>query len=321
MSTPTRAQFGGTLAAAAVAALGGRVARAQAPLAVHAAITPVYYDAVPVLYAQHSGAFEKAGIELQLDRLPTGAAITAAIAGGSLDIGKSTFLTVVSAFSRGVPIVAIAPAAIYLSSTPTGALVVLTNAPVRGLADLVGKTVAVNSLSEPTRPALDVWLVRNGFATDAIKLIEVPMAAMPAALDAHRIDAAMLTTPVYDEALGTGKYRVLSPVLDEIAPRWLFSAFVASRSWANANRLTVRRFTSALAASAAYTNTHRAELVPLVTSLVGAPDGAFARTPWPTAGITLDPADMQPLIDAAARAGLIASTFDARTMIFQPEKG
>jgi NitT/TauT family transport system substrate-binding protein len=320
MTTPTRAQFGGTLAGAALAAWCGGAARAQTPLAVRAAITPVYYDAVPMLYAEHTGAFEKAGLAVQLGRLPTGASITAAIAGGSLDVGKSTFLSVISAFVRGVPIVAIAPAAIYLSSTPTGAIVVPDDSPVHGLGDLVGKTLAVNSLGEPTRPAIVVWLVRNGFAPDAIKLVEVPMAAMLAALDAHRIDAAMLTAPIYDEALQTNKYRSVSPVLDQIAPRWLFSAFVASRAWANANRDAVRRFAGVIASSAAYTNTHRAALIPLVTSLVGAPDGAFAHTSWPTAGTTLDPAEMQPLIDASAHAGLIPNAFDARTMIFQPDK-
>jgi len=320
MTTPTRAQFGGTLATAAFAALCGGAGRAQTPFAVRAAITPVYYDAVPVLYAEHVGAFEKAGLAVQLGRLPTGASITAAIAGGSLDVGKSTFLSVISAFVRGVPIVAIAPAAIYLSSTPTGAIVVPSDSAVHGLGDLVGKTVAVNSLGEPTRPAIVGWLVRNGLAPDAIKLVEVPMAAMTAALDAHRIDAAMLTAPIYDEALQTEKYRTVAPVLDQIAPRWLFSAFIASRVWANANRDAVRRFAGVIASSATYTNTHRAALIPLVTSLVGATDGAFTRTGWPTAGTTLDPADMQPLIDASARAGLIPNAFDARTMIFQPDR-
>jgi ABC-type nitrate/sulfonate/bicarbonate transport system substrate-binding protein len=320
MKSPSRARFGGTLAAAALAALAGGSARAQTPIAIRAAITPVYYDAVPILYAEHTGAFERAGIDLQLGRLPTGASITAAIAGGSLDVGKSTFLSVISAFARGVPIVAIAPAAIYLSSSPNGAIVVPKDSSLRGLGDLVGKVVAVNSLGEPTRPAIDVWLVRNGFPVDGIKLVEVPMAAMQAALDAHRIDAAMLTAPIYDEALATDKYRVVSPVLDQIAPRWLFSSFVASLAWANANRDAVRRFASVLASAATYTNSHRTELVPLVSSLVGAPASAFARTPWPTAGTDLVVSDMQPLIDASARAGLIPKAFDARAIVFSPDK-
>ncbi len=285
-----------------------------------AAITPIYFDAVPVLYAQKTGMFAKAGVDLQLGRLPTGAAITAAVAGGSLDVGKSTFLSVVAAFSRGVPIVAIAPGAVYDSRSPNGALMVPKDSPIHGPADMVGKTIAVNNLAEPTRPAVQLWLQHAGLDVNAIKFVEIPMSAMQAALDANRIDAIMLTAPVMDEAAETGKYRVLSPVLNEIAPRWLFSAYVATRDWAGANRDVVKRFASVMTASAAYTNTHHAELTPVVADLIGAPATAVARQTWPAGGTALLPAEMQPMIDAAAKFGLITKGFDAHDMIFDPAK-
>jgi NitT/TauT family transport system substrate-binding protein len=316
----TRRGFGRALASLAAAAALPQRAGAQAVATVRAAITPVYYDAVPILYAQHAGLFAKAGIDVQLGRLPTGAAITAAVAGGSLDIGKSSFLSVVAAVAHGVPVVAIAPGAVYDSRSPNGALIVGKDSPIHGPADMIGKTIAVNNLAEPTRPAVQLWLQRNNQDKDAIKFVEIPMAAMQAALDTNRIDAIMLTAPVIDEAMATGKYRILAPVLTEIAPRWLFSAYVATHDWARANRDTVKRFADTIAASAAYTNAHHAEMSGTIADLVGATEASIAHETWPTGGTALVPAEMQPMIDISVRSGFIAKGFDARDMIFDPAK-
>jgi NitT/TauT family transport system substrate-binding protein len=315
-----RARFIGGAAGLAAAVAWPRGVRAQTPIALRAAITPVYYDAVPVLYAQKTGMFGKAGIDLQLGRLPTGAAITAAVAGGSLDVGKSSFPSVVAAFAHGVPIVAIAPGAVYDARTPNGGLVVAKDSPIHGPADMVGKTIAVNNINEPTRPAAQLWMQRAGQDKDSIKVVEIPMSAMPAALDAHRIDAIMLTAPILDEAMATGKYRILAPVLSEIAPRWLFSAYVATRDWAKANRDAVKRFADVVESSAAYTNAHHGELTAVIADLVGATDASIARMTWPTGGTALVAAEMQPMIDLSEKAGLIPKSFDAHDMIFDPTK-
>jgi NitT/TauT family transport system substrate-binding protein len=315
----TRARATALLAGGAVAAALPVAVRAQAA-PVKGAITSVYYDAVPILYAQKSGMFAKAGIDLDLGRLPTGAAVTAAVAGGSLNIGKSTFFAVVAAFAHGVPIVVIAPGVVYDSRFPNGALVVAKDSPIRTAADLNGKIIAVNNLSEPTRPATELWLQKNGIAKDVVKFVEVPMSAMPAGLDARRVDLAFLTVPIIDETLASGKYRILEPVLNQIAPRWWFSAIIASRDWALANRDTVKRIASVIESSAAYTNVHHGELTAELAELIGATESSVAKMTWPQGGTAIVTAEMQPVIDLSVKAGFIPKGFDARDMIFDPAK-
>lgn len=321
MTTLSRGRFTSAVAALGAAAALPLPGGAQAMTPVKGAITSVYYDAVPILYAQKTGMFAKAGIDLDLGRLPTGAAVTAAVAGGSLNIGKSTFFAVVAAFAHGVPIVVIAPAVVYDSKFPNGGLVVLKDSPIRGVADLSGKVISVNNLSEPTRPATELWLQKNSMAKDVVKFVEVPMSAMPAALDTHRIDIALLTVPLIDEALATGKYRVLEPVLNQIAPRWWFSAIIANRDWALANRETVKRIAATIEASAAYTNAHHGELSGQIADLVGATETSIAHMTWPQGGTAIIPAEMQPVIDLSVKSGFIAKGFDARDMIFDSTKG
>ena len=316
----TRRRFaGGTASLAAIAAVR-RGVRAQSAVTVRAAITPVYYDAVPILYAQRTGMFAKAGIDLELGRLPTGAAITAAIAGGSLDVGKSTFVPAVSAFAHGIPLTVIAPGAMYDSRSPNGALVVAKDSPIRAAADLVGKVVALNNLVDPVRQGMEAWLEQNGVDRDAVKYVEIPQSAQPAALDAHRLDAITLTSPIMDEQLASGKYRSVYPVMNAIAPRWLFSAFTSTRAWAGTNRETVKRFAGVVVSAAAYTNAHHTEMTSLIADLMGSSEAAVARMTWPTGGTALLASDMQPVIDCSAKYGFIAKRFDAREMLFDASK-
>jgi len=317
MKTLSRGRFTSALASIGATGLLSRAAGAQAPIPVRGAITSVYYDAVPILYAQQTGMFAKAGIDLDLGRLPTGAAVTAAVAGGSLDIGKSTFFAVVAAFAHGVPISVIAPAVIYDSRSPNGALIVIKDSPIHGVADMSGKVIAVNNLSEPTRPATELWLQKNGAPKDEVKFVEIPMSAMPAALDTHRIDVVLMTAPAIDDALATGKYRILEPVLNQIAPRWMFSAIIANRDWAKANRDAAKRVASVIEAAAAYTNAHHVELSPQIAGLVGASVTSVEHMAWPMGGTSLVAAEMQPVIDLSVKSGFIEKGFDARDMIFQ----
>ncbi len=136
MKQLSRRAFSGALIGTGAALALPKRAAAQTLVPVKGAITSVYYDATPILWAQKTGMFSKAGIDLDLGRLPTGAAVTAAVAGGSLNIGKSTFFAVVAAFAHGVPIVVIAPGVVYDSKFPNGALVVPKDSPIQKAADL-----------------------------------------------------------------------------------------------------------------------------------------------------------------------------------------
>lgn len=320
MSRFSRAAFARSLALAGLTAGTARMVRAQGLIPIRAAITPIYYDAVPILYAQKTGMFAKAGIDLQLDRLPNGAAIMAAVAGGHLDIGKSSFATVVSAFGHGIPITLIAPGAVYDAKAPNSALLVAKDSPVHGVADLNGKVIALNDLTAPTRLALNQGLEQNGLSKDAVKYVEITMNAMPAAIDERRVDGMMITSPLLDEALATGKYRVVANVMNFIAPRLLFSAYIATHDWAVKNGDAVKRFAGVIVASAVYTNAHHGEMTPLIADLTGATPASIARMTWPAGGAALVPAEIQPMIDIAAKYGFSTARFDARDMIFTPIK-
>ena len=105
-------------------------------------------DTMPVIYAQQSGAFKRAGLDIQLTRATSGSAVAAGVAGGSIDIGKSSIVSIITAHAKGIPFVWIAPASIYNPAAPDGALIVATNSPIKTGRDLNGKIVATPALGD-----------------------------------------------------------------------------------------------------------------------------------------------------------------------------
>jgi NitT/TauT family transport system substrate-binding protein len=306
----------GAVALASIFASTAAPAAENSPVTIHAAITPVYYDAVPVLYALKTGMFAKAGLDVHLDRLPTGAAITAAVAGGSLDIGKSSLSSVLSAFSHGVPITVIAPGAVYDAGAPNCQIMVATSSPIHDAAGLAGKTIGLNNINDPTRPATQAWLEQNGVDSRKVHFVEVEQSALAAAVEAHRVDAGILTTPRLEEAQASGKLRGLYPVMSAIAPRFLFSAYLTRTAWAEQHRDAVRKFAQVLAQAAAYTNAHHTTMTTTIAELVGSKPEVIAHETWPTGGTELSAGEIQPLIDIGVKYGLLAHPFPAKQIIF-----
>jgi len=61
-------------------------------------------------------SFPQAGLDVTIEKLNSGGAVTAAVAGGGVEIGKSSLVSLMAARAKGIPFVVVAPAA---STAPT----------------------------------------------------------------------------------------------------------------------------------------------------------------------------------------------------------
>jgi hypothetical protein len=93
----TRSQ---ALAGAAFVAASGNTALAQAaPTSIRVASSPVG-DVIPLLYAQNSGLFRNAGLDIALQKSNSGSAVAAALVGGEIEIGGERSLSQARRASR-----------------------------------------------------------------------------------------------------------------------------------------------------------------------------------------------------------------------------
>ncbi|HEX3549096.1 MAG TPA: ABC transporter substrate-binding protein [Candidatus Elarobacter sp.] len=272
-------------------------------------------DITPILYGQHAGLFKKAGLDVALTSLSSGSATAAAVVGGSIDIGKSSMIGLCAAHVRGVPFEVIAPASLYLESSPIAGFVVAKDANVANVRDLNGKTVSASSLKDLIAVATQAWLDANGGDSKSVKFLEVPASAVPAALEQGRIAGATLVTPALAEALDSGKAKLMGRSFSAIAKRFMVAGWFSTRDWLARNPDVAKRFVDAFLQAAQYTDTHHAETVDLLAAYSKLKPETIRGMVRATVGKAVDPKDIDPVIAAGVKYGVFDRSFPATELI------
>jgi NitT/TauT family transport system substrate-binding protein len=309
---------GAFLAATAATVSLARPGGAQAPALQKITVASAQdADAVGCLYAQESGLFRKAGLDVTIMPNTSGSAVASAVIGGAVDIGKSSLTALITAVSKGIPLVLVAPSALYNVESPVTGTIVRYDSPLKTARDLNGKTVAVQSVRGSLQLATMAWVDQNGGDSTTIKFLELPPQAGLIALDAGRVDACTLANPYMTQALSEKKARVIGWSSEAIAKRFLLTAYFTTKAFAAKNPDAVAHFAQALAQSAAYLNTHHGETAAMTARFTGALPEVVAKLPPETFATVLDPRDVQPYIDASVKYKFIPDHIDAATFIAQ----
>jgi NitT/TauT family transport system substrate-binding protein len=273
-------------------------------------------DVTPLIYARQSGLFAKAGLDVQIEKTPNGSTVATGVATGNFDVGKSSLVSLMNAHIKGLPIVLVAPGAVFDPKAPYTELLVPKDAQIVSGKDLNGKIVACATLRDLAQLAISSWVDLHGGDAKTLQFVEVPMSAAGPALTEHRIYAASVTEPFLDADLDGGKVVGLGSAYAAIAKHFMFAGWFATSDWAHAHAATVKTFARVMVEAARYTNGHRAETAPMMADFTGIPLAVYQHmSQRATNEVALTPGVVQPLIDAAAKYGFIPHGFPARDLI------
>ncbi|NEA43827.1 ABC transporter substrate-binding protein [Streptomyces sp. SID11385] len=222
---------------------------------VHVGHLPVV-DAVAFTLALDKGWFRDEGIDARADETSAGALLTNLI-NGTDQFALCETAGVVSAYAKGLPVHVIGGVskAAARPEDDSGGLLVMRNGPVRKPADLNGRTVAVGQLKGGGEVALRAALDKAGADSDRVKILEMPLSDMTAALVKGRIDAMSTISPFDTTALAQGAVRLMAPGA-EAAPRGMQMAVATSSVFERKNPEVVRGFRRALDKGIAYAAAH-----------------------------------------------------------------
>lgn len=276
---------------------------------------PQSQDVVQILYAAKAGLFAKAGLNVELVPLVNGAAISAAVAGGSLQFGMSSLQGLISGHTRGIPFMLLAPAGLYTSDEPYAYMFVRKDAPIASARDLNGKILASPALKDLDWIANASWVEQNGGDFKTVKPVEMPNPTLLPALLDGRIDGYTVGEPWSTIAQESGKVKILGRSFEAIAPRFVMTGWFATSEYIDRNRDVVDRFVRVIRDATLYTNTHKAEMIPIVAAYLKLDPALVAKTMKGAEGAYLDPALVQPMIDVSAKYGLIEHGFNAADLI------
>jgi NitT/TauT family transport system substrate-binding protein len=309
----TRAALLATLAASAAAAPAG--VRSAALQTVHVA-SALQDDVAPLLYGIASGIFNRLGLDVQVQAANNGAAAAAAVLGGSLEIAKSGTMAIVAGYARGIPLVAIWPAAISTTTAaPMCGLVVRRSSGIAGGKDCNGKVFTGASLQDLNQLAAMAWVDANGGDSKTMKFLEVSSSATIPALEANRIDGATVLNPTLQLAMRDPALRLLANPFDTIAKHFCSSTWFTTRDYATKNPDIVHRFVAGLLEAGRYESTHQTQMAHYLAPFLHQDEAELAAFPRTPGGFALDVNDYQPAIDIAARYGVIAKAFPASEIL------
>jgi NitT/TauT family transport system substrate-binding protein len=302
------------LALAAAALAGPTLADAQA-------LTPMLIAGVPedsitpAVWAVQNQIFRRHGLDVQLEPQRSGSAVAAGVAGGTYQVGKSSMISLLVAHAHNLPVVVVAPGGLFEASTANEAIIVKVDSPIRSGADLNGKIVAVSAINDLYTIGTRCWVDAHGGDSSTVKFVELPISAVPAALDAGRIDAGGTIDPDLQQAISTGKVRILCDPNAAISPRFMYTGWMSTIDYARANRATLDKFRAAMQESGRYVNDHLPETVDAMSKFTGISPAVFSAMPRVKSALTVDPKLLQPLIDACAKYKAIPNRFEARELI------
>jgi len=270
---------------------------------------------MPVIYAASAGLFAKAGLNVELEKLAGAAVVAAALAGGSLEIGKASALSVVTAHAKGLPFTVIGNIATYDSGSPDFAMIVLKTSPIQSAHDLPGNTLAAVSLQDMSTIATEAWLAQNGVDATALKFVEMPAVTTFAAMEQGRVVGSTIYEPMLSAAMATGKTKIIGYPYDAIGKHFAGGLLIANTSWVGDHRDLVDRFLRVMQVAGAYVHAHEDEMAPIMAAYIGVDPATILKTHHEGRGVAIAPADLQPVIDVAAKYKAIPQPFPASELI------
>lgn len=276
---------------------------------------PPTETATPLLYAQRAGLFERVGIKIELTKMSSGAAVASAVAGGALDAGGTSLLSLIIGHTRGIPFTIVAAANNMSTETYEGGLLVQRDSPYHEAKDLNGKTFSAAAVGDIVTLTIWAWMDQNGADWRSVKVVEIPQPVQAAALVQGRIDSAYVTGAAFADASADPRLRVLGRIYSSIAPRYASTAWFSTRDWVAKNHAVAQRFARVMSEAAGYTNAHPDETLPDMLAYTGMERSVALKMHRAIFSTVLHPSDLQPVIDASAKYKFIEKSYPASELI------
>lgn len=195
----------------------------------------------PLYVGIERGYFADEGITIDLNTIQSTNDAVVQLASGNFDVifaGGNAGLF--NAIERGLQFKVIAP--MHSESPPVATPLVISAArtdEITRIADLEGKTIAVNGIGAAIEYWVDQALAQDGLTMDDIELTALRFPDMPAALESGSIDAAVITEPLVTINEDAGVVAVLS---EDFIDGFTATYVLSGETWLTENPEAARGF-------------------------------------------------------------------------------
>jgi NitT/TauT family transport system substrate-binding protein len=232
----------------------------QKPAVVTIGLIPIV-DVAPVYIGIKQGFFTKEGLDLRPTFGAGGAAIVPSVISGSIDIGYSNSVSLLTAVQKGLPLEMIAPGSQVGATQDKDHcfLYVKAFSGIKAAKDLEGKLIAVNTVKNLGDVSIKSALEAEGVNPASLKFVEIPFPDMEVALESGRVDATWPCEPFVTTAADAGQRRIIGTLVGTM-PNLQFSGYFVSQEYAKGHADVIKRFQRAMSEALVYAQGHPEEL-------------------------------------------------------------
>ncbi|WP_249347392.1 ABC transporter substrate-binding protein [Microbispora sp. H11081] len=273
-------------------------------------------DSAPLQVAIERGFFKAEGLEVQPEVVAGGAVATQKLLGGSLDISLGAYVGTFLAQDKG------AGKFKYVSDSygaAPGAFVIMVkkDSPIKSVADLKGKTIAVNVLNSVSQLTAEVQMKVAGVTATPNQFVEKTFPDMPGALENGQVDAAAMVEPFITVVSKAGG-RIVVDEMTGPTENLPIAGWFTTEATAGKYPKAIAAFQRALGKAQALVANDRKiveETLPKYTKIDAATAAVISLGSYPT---SLSETRLQRVASLMKEYGYIKNDLDVKSMILQP---
>lgn len=271
---------------------------------------------VAVQYGIDEGIFESHGLDVELTRANSGAAMLPAVANQQIDIGVGNPLSVMVAADTGLNINVLSGYSNSLAERDDiNGVVTEAGSGIESFEDLAGKTVAINQLRSQGDLTIMEMAEQQGADPSSIEFSEIPFAEMPAHLEQGNVDAIWVPEPFLSSTLADDANQLVGYPNQEAIPGLPTMVTFASGDFAEGQPETVEAFRVALAETLEQATANEDDSKGLLTSFMDLPAEAAATLRMEEWDASLREQQLQDLADLAEKFGYVGGSVDVSDII------
>jgi NitT/TauT family transport system substrate-binding protein len=302
------------LSAAACSSSSSRSQPASQPT--HLANANVVVAAVPAtgaagLYiAEQRGLFAAAGLHVTIESTVSAADVIPDLINGTVNVSLGQWTSAIAVAARGIGLRALGPG----NSGGPGLeeVVVAANSPVKSLAQLKGKTIAVNALSGLSQLVTDSALAKAGVSPGQVHYTVIPFPSMAAALAAHRVDAALMIQPYLAKA--AHQVTMLADIDQGATADFPITGYITTAAWAQKNPAVAAAFIRALSQGQKLAATNRDAVNQAVVKYIGVTPQAATSMTLGAYPLSVTTADLNRVAALMQSYGLLPKSVNAASV-------
>jgi ABC-type nitrate/sulfonate/bicarbonate transport system substrate-binding protein len=270
-------------------------------------------DAAMLYVARDRGLFEKEGLDVRVQQIQQSLQALPALAKGQIDmVASANYVTYLQAQDQGTLDIRVVAEAIRAAPRMMDVLVP-KDSDIKSVADLEGRSLAVNVLNNVQSLTFDEILEERGAGRPVYR--QIPFPQMGAALEKGQVDAVHAVEP-YDSA-----------IQDELGARVLvdgasapvgsipLSGYITTRQYAEKHAETLAAFQRALRAAVKIAAENPSVVREVLPSYTKVTKDQAASIDLPVYPATMDARQLSRLTDLMEKHGMLKKPIDPATLL------